>query len=265
MTLRERGVPPSRRAGVRLRAALAEKGAGHVLRRAVPAALGRLAEAAQGLACRHLKSRRFTLGGRSYPYFSSRVSPMSWASERTVELPVVLEVLRARPGVRVLEVGNVLKVYVEYDHDVLDKYDATPGIIRADIADFRPERPYDLVVCISTLEHVGWDFGEARDPGRTRAAFEALRGCVTPGGLLVVTVPLGYNEALDRMIDEGVVRFDRRLCLRRLGWRNAWREATWEEAREAPYDHRVPTANGLLIGLLGAVAAGASLPGATAP
>jgi len=253
--------PPAGRASARLRAALAEKGVGHVLRRAVPAALSRLAEAAHCLACRHLKSRRFTLGGRSYPYFSSPVSPVSWASERTVELPVVLEILGGRPGARVLEVGNVLKVFVEGDHDVLDKYDPTQGIIRADIVGFRPEHPYDVVACISTLEHVGWDFGEARDPGRALAAFEALQGCLAPGGLLVVTVPLGYNEALDRMIDEGAVRFDRRLCLRRLGWRNAWREASWEEARVAPYDHRVPTANGLLIGLVGTVASDPSLPG----
>ncbi len=50
------------------------------------AALGRLAEAAQGLACRHLKSRRFTLGGRSYPYFSSRVSwvPDAWPKANVV-------------------------------------------------------------------------------------------------------------------------------------------------------------------------------------
>ncbi len=255
---------PTSRAPARLRTALAEKGMGHVLRRAVPVVLGRVAEAAHGLACRHLKSRRFTLGGRSYPYFSSQVSPVSWASERTVELPVVLEILGDRPRARVLEVGNVLKVFVEGGHDVLDKYDPTPGIIRTDIVGFRPERPYDVVVCISTLEHVGWDFGEARDPGRALAAFKALRGCLAPGGLLVATVPLGYNEALDRMIDEGAVCFDRRLCLRRLGWRNAWREASWAEARAAPYDHRGPTANGLLIGLVGAMASDPSLPGSAA-
>ena len=253
--------PPAIRSLAKLRTALAEKGLGNVLRRVVPAALWRLAETVHGLACRHLKSRSFILGGRSYPYFSSQVSPVSWASERTVEIPVVLEILGSRPRARVLEVGNVLKVFVEGEHDVLDKYDQTPGIIRRDIVGFRPDRPYDLVVCISTLEHVGWDFGEAREPRRALAAFHAMRECLAPDGLLVVTLGLGYNEALDRMIDDGVVSFDRRLCLRRLGWRNAWREATWEEARVAPYDHRGPTANGLLIGLVGAVASDNSLPG----
>jgi hypothetical protein len=265
MTLREKRTAPSRRLTVRLSAALAENRPAFVLRRALPAALAGIAETAQRLACRHLKKRRFMLGGHSYPYFSSRVSRVSWQSERTVELPIVLEILRNRPGARVLEVGNVLKVYVESDHEVLDKHDTSPGIVREDICSFRPERPYGIVVCISTLEHVGWDFGEARDPGRALAAFEALRGCVAPGGLLVATVPLGYNAALDRMLDEGTIRFDRRLCLLRLGWRNAWREATWEEARQAPYDHRVPSANGLLIGLLGSGAADASFPGARQP
>lgn len=56
-----------------------------------------------------------------------------------------------------LEVGNVLSHYFPIHHDIVDKYEVCPGVINQDIADFLPQEKYDLILSISTVEHVGWD------------------------------------------------------------------------------------------------------------
>jgi hypothetical protein len=38
---------------------------------------------------------------------------------------------------------------------VLDKYEQAPGVINEDVVSFSPPQKYDLIVSVSTLEHVG--------------------------------------------------------------------------------------------------------------
>ena len=64
---------------------------------------------------------------------------------------------------KVLEVGNVLSWYGPVHHDVLDKYEVTSGVINQDVVDFVPRHQYNVIVAISTIEHVGWD-ETPRDP-----------------------------------------------------------------------------------------------------
>lgn len=73
------------------------------------------------------------------------------------------------------------------------------GIIRADVLDFRPSGPYDLIVSISTLEHVGWD-EESRDLTRSERAIWHLRSLLGTGGCLLATIPVGQNPRLDRLL-----------------------------------------------------------------
>ena len=42
-------------------------------------------------------------------------------------------------------------------HDVLDKYEKGNNVINDDVVSFSTEVKYDLIVSVSTLEHVGWD------------------------------------------------------------------------------------------------------------
>jgi len=58
------------------------------------------------------------------------------------------------------------------------------------------------IVSISTIEHVGWD-ETPRDPKKIPLALENLATkCLAPGGEIVVTLPIGYNTYLDKLMME---------------------------------------------------------------
>ena len=58
------------------------------------------------------------------------------------------------------------------------------------------------IVSISTIEHVGWD-ETPRDPKKIPLALENLTTrCLAPDGEIVVTLPLGYNTYLDKLLKE---------------------------------------------------------------
>jgi SAM-dependent methyltransferase len=135
--------------------------------------------------------------------------------ERVVEL--LLARLSYAPGSRVLDVGhaNIMECHrrlllslPEPRHltgiDIADPvYDTRPlyeRSIKADITNtMLPECSFDLIWCISTLEHVGMD-----NSGDTTAfatgehmAAQAIREMVrltAPGGHLLITVPYGKFE-----------------------------------------------------------------------
>jgi hypothetical protein len=82
-------------------------------------------------------------------------------------------------------VGNVLSHYFSVNHDVVDKYEKAEGVINRDIIDFHPSKEYDLIISISTLEHVGWDEDISdhkilHDPSKILRAIENLRGLLAP-------------------------------------------------------------------------------------
>src|SRR5438128_1414911 len=62
--------------------------------------------------------------------------------------------------------------------------------------------PYDLIVSISTLEHVGYD-EEPRDSGKAARAVDNLRGLLSAGGEMLATIPIGYNRELDDALRDG--------------------------------------------------------------
>ena len=209
----------------RLRAHAREEGAASVARR-MGAWTGSLVRARGG---------SFELGGERYPLLR-RLYGLTWITERAVEIPVAQRVLAEFAGKRVLEVGNVMSHYGAVSHEVVDKYERAPGVRNADVLDL--EGSYDLVLSISTLEHVGRD-EEPRDPARAVAALEHLRALVAPGGLLFATVPVGYNPELDRALASG----DYELAAMR---RRPWREVPPAEAFECPYDFLVYSASAVV-------------------
>lgn len=204
--------------------------------------LAGLRQRRQVLAYRLRKAgRRFTLGGEEYPYFAHGYN-IAWLCERTVEVPVAWRLAARFQGRRVLEVGNVLSHYFETSHDVLDKYEQAPGVLNEDLVGFRPKEPYDLVLSVSTVEHVGWD-EEPKDPAKALAGIETLKGLVAPGGTLFFTFPLGHHPELDRALDEGRLGLARALYLRRVSADNNWAEAGRDAVRGAPYGAPYPRGN----------------------
>jgi len=195
--------------------------------------------------------RTFVFQGVRYPYLYRRYNS-AWRSERVVEVPIVREVVRQYAGRSVLELGNVLSHYFPVTHDRIDKYERAEGVVNEDIVDFRPSKRYDLIVSISTLEHVGWD-EEPRDPDKVLRAIDALRRLAKDGGRILVTLPMAYNPQLDARLRDGRVTFTRRGCLKRISKDNRWVEVDWPEIEHAQFDTPFRRINGLLILELGAV------------
>lgn len=168
----------------------------------------------------------------------------TWRNERAIEVPIALAELGRAKGARVLEVGNVLSHYAAVAHDIVDLYESAGDRVRnVDIADFRPDRPYDLVLCISTIEHVGRDEKESAPEKSLRALANLRNHCLSPKGRLLLTFPLGYNSAIDRAIARDEIPFDRRTLYRRSGPGNRWREVPWGESSCAKYDFERPGAD----------------------
>jgi SAM-dependent methyltransferase len=209
---------------------------------------------------RLFKGASFAADGRRYRYFYHRYNT-TWKTERAVEVPIVWRLMHEYAGRPVLEIGNVLSHYFPVSHDIVDKYESGPGVINVDVVDFRPDRRYDLIVSISTLEHVGWD-EEPRDPEKLPRAIEQLRGLLAPGGRLVATLPIGYNPHLDTLLRDDRLPLTGRLCLQRISADNRWRQVDWPAIASARVHQPYRGINGLVIGTFMAspAARGSSAP-----
>jgi len=194
-----------------------------------------------------VRDKSFVFDGRSYQYFYHFYNK-TWKNERGIEIPIFLDLIQAHQGKRILEVGNVLAHYCPMQHDVVDKYEVEPGVINQDIVEFVPPVKYDLIVSISTLEHVGWD-EEPREPTKLLKAIDHLRyHCLAPGGTIVASLPLGHNTYLDNLLKTGKTPFTKLKFLKRVSKRNYWVESDLDHCHDATYGRFV--ANAVVIGTI---------------
>lgn len=207
---------------------------------------------ASRLSCwyyRLCKSRaRFRFCGKEHSYVYHHYN-RTWTNERAVELPLAWDQRRLYPADRVLEVGNVLAHYYRTTHTVVDKYERAAGVINEDIVDYSPARRYDLILSISTLEHIGWD-EQPREPDKVIRVVSRLRRLLSRAGRLFVSFPLGYNPHLDEQIRRGELRFDEQRHLLRVSRDNRWREAEWAEVAGARYGDPFPCGNAIVVGTM---------------
>ncbi len=172
----------------------------------------------------------------------------TWLNERMIEAPIGQYIVQMQPhGAAILEVGNTLKYYYRYAGDVVDKYEVVPGVINADIADFNPGKQYDLILSLSTMEHVGFD-EDIKDPGKISRSLVTLASHLKSGGKMVVTVPLGYNSSLDEDIKHNRLLFTRAIFMKRVGMR-VWERADAPYWQEIYYGSPFPCANWIMIGI----------------
>lgn len=236
----------------RAKKAMREKGVAQVVRSGIYIASRRVKIDSAHSYHRLFRSfRTFTFQGSRYHYFFHEYNT-TWRNERCVELPIVWKILAENQGKEVLEVGNVLSHYFQVKHDVVDKYEVFNGVVNQDVVDFRPSKRYDLIVSISTMEHVGWD-EDPRDqskilgePVKILSALDNLQECLAAGGIMVITFPVGYNPQLDKSLVDGKIVFSKRLCLKRVS-RNKWVESDWAECMDARYGTPYTAANALVI------------------
>ena len=195
------------------------------------------------------RSRRvFFVDGKGFRYRFSWYNS-TWSNERAVEIPLIWDIVQSHRGKRVLEVGNVLSHYFPIVHDVLDKYERSAGVLNEDVVDFCPDQKYDLIVSISTLEHVGWD-EEPVEPEKVIKAIEQLRTKMNKNATFVFTVPLAYHTTLDKHIRQKTLNLSRMVFMKRTTRDNQWVEATLAEVQNLKFNDPYPYASSIMIGFV---------------
>jgi len=195
--------------------------------------------------------KTFNFQGKMYRYFY-HIYNRTVAGERVVEVPVVYEKVKSYRGKEILEVGNVLSHYFPIKHDILDKYEKAPGVINEDVITFNPKKKYDLIVSISTLEHVGWSFPEAKETKKTLNAIRKLKKMLKKSGLIMVTFPLFFRKDLTNLIKERKIPLEKIFFMKRTSFLNDWKEVSFKEAMKGSfYDSYYANANILFIGMSG--------------
>lgn len=188
-------------------------------------------------------------------YFEYSCHPDIWRNERRVEVPIALAVVKEAQikGLNILEVGNVLWRYGGSGYDVLDKYEVQKGIINEDIVSYIPKKKYDIIISVSTFEHVGWDENEyggksSNGQGKLLLGIDNLiKNCLVDRGEIFFTVPIGYNPQLNLYIETNKLNtYSCRFLLRKSF--NRWCEASWDEVKNVKFNFPFPFANAILIG-----------------
>src|SRR5581483_3814147 len=216
-------------------------------------------------------SRQFTFQGKKLHY--NRISYNNRA-ERAVEVPIAFDFLARQQGKdTILEVGNVLQHYENSLSDALgirarrivDKFEIGHGITNLDIMDMDPEEKYQVIISVSTIEHVGQNcaptgqFGEKYKTTDLEAPLKAIAkiyDLLAPDGHALITIPFGQltdggwyiqfsSEYLDLLITKyGLpqvalsVNYLKRAAIE-YGLNNPnqeWIEAQAEELKHVKYD-----------------------------
>jgi hypothetical protein len=193
------------------------------------------------------KKRTFIYDGRAVEYFEHPYN-RTWLNERAVEVPIIWDLMQKQVPEDVLEIGNVISHYYQFGHTVVDKYEKGRGTIQQDVVNLALPKRYPLIVTISTIEHVGWD-ETPRTPDKHRQAMDSLKRHLVPGGLLVVTLPIGYNPDLDRDLFAGSLGFEEIHYFKRLTKEN-WKQVNSNDVRDAKYGVPFRAANALVVGFL---------------
>jgi hypothetical protein len=168
----------------------------------------------------------FFFEGKQYRYCLDSYSA-AFVSERAVEVPIFAEMIASRTGKnskRILEVGNVLSHYMPCDWDVVDKYEKAPRVLNVDVEDFHPVARYDTIVSVSTFEHIGFNEEPRDDLKVERCISHVVHKCLAPKGLLVLSIPIGWNKGLDDRIRRNGFRFDDLKAMIRVHRLNRWVE-----------------------------------------
>lgn len=176
-------------------------------------------------------------------------------SERTVEVALGNFFRKLLPPEDVLEVGNVLYQYASDEdqrdwHTVVDLKEQFPHVTNADIRDWRGGKSFKIIVCISTLEHVGEDANDKL------MALNVMKAHLAFGGLLFVTMPVGWKPDTNTVIADAYNNFDSNWFVVRDG--DAWKEVhvfgvsrmTPEKLSRLPqYNEHYKRANALYLGV----------------
>lgn len=195
------------------------------------------------------KKRKIVFKGEEFSYFYHSHNH-TWANERAIEIPLVLSRIKGIDVKDILEVGNVLSYYMDVKWSIIDKYEVDRKVINEDIASFNPKRKYKTIISISTMEHVGFD-EEVKDEKKILRALDNLKNrCLAKGGSITITMPIGWNPNVDKLLLENKIVFDETYYFKRDRWDNRWTESSKEDALGTMFAKPYIGANGLVLGII---------------
>ena len=198
----------------------------------------------------------FEFDGLKFRYFSAFYNS-TFQNERAIEIPIALFFIKKYYEKEILEIGNVMSHYFKVNYDIVDKYEKGRKVINSDIIDFNFKNKYDLIVSISTFEHIGFDevirYGNVKNYKiRNEAlviAIEKAKNLLNPEGLFIFTAPLGFNSFLDSQLVENKLELSQVFYFKRISANNEWKQVNFDEIKSIKYGQPYNSANGLLVGL----------------
>ena len=192
----------------------------------------------------------FKVNDTLYDLFYHRYN-LTWTKERAVEIPYAIKEIESCKG-NVLEVGNVMSHYFNPTWSIVDKYEIADGVINEDINTYKPKNKFDLIIAISTFEHIGWDEDGEPDPFTSSVkimeSFNNLKNnCLNKKGRIVISIPIGWNPAIDKLFLDNAFNFKRISYVARVGDRE-WVQTSKDKAMTCVYGKPYPYANCIAIG-----------------
>lgn len=169
-----------------------------------------------------LPKKTFSFKGNDLFYCNSKFNE-TMANERSIEITLGQREVAEEPG-SILEIGNVLSNYFTSPfRTVVDKYEVAQNVINNDIEQFTSIIPYNLIISVSTIEHIGFD-EENLDPEKIKRVLNhIISNLLADSGRLMVTFPLGWNPDLDNDFLSGTLPFTEVILYKRINWKNHWK------------------------------------------
>lgn len=189
-------------------------------------------------------SKLFLFNDKLYNYYAAAYNN-TILNEREIEIPIIVDYLRHSPAQTILEIGNVLSHYFKnVSHEIVDKDEKAEKVINEDIVTFNPNRKYDLIISISTMEHVGFE-GDGvykLTKGYVKKGFDNVKKLLSSTGKFVFTIPLGFNPELDWMLKTDQLKCDEIYCLERNIENYEWAQVEYGSIKKLPWNNFVQNA-----------------------
>ncbi len=190
----------------------------------------------------------FLFQNKKYHYLIEKYN-YAWKNERSVEIPISWEMVKRYKGKKILEIGNVLSHYYKTDHTIVDKYEKEKGVINEDVVSFKSNKKYDLILAISTLEHVGWE-EKSKEPLKILKAVKNMKKLAGKDGEILITLPINYsNPKLNELINKNKLGFSSTSYLKRVS-KHKWIESDLEGVKNVKYNSPFPNSNAILVGII---------------
>lgn len=189
-------------------------------------------------------NKLFLFNGKLFNYYLAAYNNTS-LNEREIEIPIIIDYIRKFPAQNILEIGNVLSHYFSnVSHDIIDKDEKVDKVINEDIVTYKTDKLYDLIISISTMEHVGME-GDGifkLTEGWVQKGFENVKTLLAPNGKFVFTIPLYFHLELDHLLKTGKLKFDEYYCMERDMESNKWSQIEFSSIKDKPWNNFVQNA-----------------------